>query len=130
MGSVRIGGIRAKNKGVLRLRKQSTIIDQAACSDESWGRPGHIWLRILPYYGKFPFRNIYHLAALPRMTKPAQANQNSYTRKPVERRPLPNRLVRLLSEARWFALAAFALYFVLILASFNKLDPGWSISEV
>jgi len=60
------------------------------------------------------------------MTKPAQANQNSYTRKPVERRPLPNRLVRLLSEARWFALAAFALYFVLILASFNKLDPGWS----
>ncbi|MBB5369161.1 MULTISPECIES: DNA translocase FtsK [unclassified Janthinobacterium] len=60
------------------------------------------------------------------MTKPAQATQNSYTRKPVERRPLPNRLVRLLSEARWFALAAFALYFVLILASFNKLDPGWS----
>jgi hypothetical protein len=45
---------------------------------------------------------------------------------PTERQPLPNRLVRLLSEARWLALAVLGLYFVLILASYNKMDPGWS----
>jgi len=50
----------------------------------------------------------------------------SYTRTVTERQPLPNRLVLLLSEARWLALAALAVYFVMILASFSKLDPGWS----
>jgi DNA segregation ATPase FtsK/SpoIIIE-like protein len=39
---------------------------------------------------------------------------------------MPNRLVRLLSEARWLATAAALLYFVLILLSYNKADPGWS----
>ena len=42
------------------------------------------------------------------------------------RQPLPNRLVRLLSEARWIALAVMFLYFVLILLTYNKADPGWS----
>ena len=60
------------------------------------------------------------------MTKPSQAPTSSYTRSVTERQPLPNRLVRLLSEARWFALAAFCLYFILILISYNKVDPGWS----
>ncbi|MET3131483.1 S-DNA-T family DNA segregation ATPase FtsK/SpoIIIE [Oxalobacteraceae bacterium GrIS 1.11] len=60
------------------------------------------------------------------MTKPSQAPTPSYTRSVTERQPLPNRMVRLLSEARWFALAALGLYFVLILLSFNKADPGWS----
>jgi S-DNA-T family DNA segregation ATPase FtsK/SpoIIIE len=59
------------------------------------------------------------------MTKSASA-PNSYTRNVSERQPLPNRLVRLLSEARWIALAVLALYFVLILISFDKNDPGWS----
>jgi S-DNA-T family DNA segregation ATPase FtsK/SpoIIIE len=44
----------------------------------------------------------------------------------TERQPMPNRLVRLLSEAKWFALAGVWLYLVLILASFSRLDPGWS----
>lgn len=56
----------------------------------------------------------------------AATTNSSYTRTVTERQPLPNRLVRLLSEARWFALAALGLYFVLILLSYNKADPGWS----
>jgi S-DNA-T family DNA segregation ATPase FtsK/SpoIIIE len=52
---------------------------------------------------------------------------STYTHKPrAPRQPLPNRLVRLLSEARWLATAAALLYFVLILLSYNKADPGWS----
>jgi len=54
------------------------------------------------------------------------ATANGYKRTPTERQPLPNRLVRLLSEARWLALAVLGLYFIMILASYNKLDPGWS----
>jgi hypothetical protein len=37
--------------------------------------------------------------------------------------PMPNRLVRLLSEARWLALAVLA-YLALILASYAKMDPA------
>ncbi len=54
----------------------------------------------------------------------------SYTRTVTERPPLPNRLVRLLSEARWFALTALCVYVVLILLSYNKADPGWSHENV
>lgn len=61
-----------------------------------------------------------------RMPKPTQSDPNSYTRNPTMRQPLPNRLVRLLSEARWIALAVMFLYFVLILLTYNKADPGWS----
>jgi S-DNA-T family DNA segregation ATPase FtsK/SpoIIIE len=57
--------------------------------------------------------------------KAAASASSGYTRTPTERQPLPNRLVRLLSEARWLALAVL-VYFVLILASYNKMDPGWS----
>src|SRR3954470_23416021 len=61
------------------------------------------------------------------MTKTSQATSSSYTRNPTTvRQPLPNRLVRLLSEARWIALAAIFVYFVMILLSYNKGDPGWS----
>ena len=60
------------------------------------------------------------------MTKPSQATPSSYTRRVAERQPMPNRLVRLLSEARWLALAAVGVYFVLILLSFHKADSGWS----
>ncbi|HEX8606802.1 MAG TPA: DNA translocase FtsK 4TM domain-containing protein [Pseudoduganella sp.] len=60
------------------------------------------------------------------MSKTTQQTSNSYRRTATERQPLPNRLVRLLSEARWFALAVACLYFVLILASYHKGDPGWS----
>ncbi len=60
------------------------------------------------------------------MSKTTQATSNTYKRTATERQPLPSRLVRLLSEARWFALAAVCLYFVLILASYHKGDPGWS----
>jgi S-DNA-T family DNA segregation ATPase FtsK/SpoIIIE len=61
------------------------------------------------------------------MTRTSQA----YTRtpKPAESPPLPGRLVRLLSEARWLALATLTIYLVLILATYSRLDPGWSYSS-
>src|SRR5471032_1140797 len=59
-------------------------------------------------------------------TSKSGPSPSSYTRTVTERQPLPNRLVLLLSEARWLALAALAVYFVMILVSFSKLDPGWS----
>ncbi|MBY0241300.1 MAG: DNA translocase FtsK 4TM domain-containing protein [Burkholderiaceae bacterium] len=63
-----------------------------------------------------------------RNSSPASSNRN--TRNSSERQPLPNRLVRLLSEARWLAIAVLTIYVVLIMASYNKLDPGWSHSNV
>jgi S-DNA-T family DNA segregation ATPase FtsK/SpoIIIE len=60
------------------------------------------------------------------MTKNSQPQASTYTRKEVIRQPLPNRLVRLLSEARWIALAVLFLFLVMILLSYNKGDPGWS----
>ena len=60
------------------------------------------------------------------MTKTSQPPANRYARTTQPRQPLPNRLVRLLSEARWIALAFVFLYFVMILISYNKADPGWS----
>jgi hypothetical protein len=60
------------------------------------------------------------------MSKNSQSTASTYTRKPRRRAPMPNRLVRLLSEARWLATAVALLYFVLILLSYNKADPGWS----
>jgi hypothetical protein len=70
------------------------------------------------------------------MTKPSPSpnssptNTSAYTRNVTERKPLPSRVVRLLSEARWLALAVLGLYFVLILFSFSKADPGWSHERV
>ncbi len=61
------------------------------------------------------------------MSKNSPSTSTTYTHKPrPPRQPLPNRLVRLLSEARWLATAVALLYFVLILLSYNKGDPGWS----
>lgn len=40
--------------------------------------------------------------------------------------PLPEKIVVLLQEARWLALAALAVYIGLVLAGFDKADPGWS----
>jgi S-DNA-T family DNA segregation ATPase FtsK/SpoIIIE len=64
------------------------------------------------------------------MTKPSSPTTPGYTRSVIERQPLPNRVVRLLSEARWFVLVALCLYLVLILLSFSKADPGWSHERV
>ncbi|MTW09159.1 DNA translocase FtsK [Pseudoduganella eburnea] len=67
------------------------------------------------------------------MSKKSQKSQETtsgYTRPITERQPLPNRLVRLLSEARFFALFVVCVYFILILASYNRLDPGWSHNNV
>jgi S-DNA-T family DNA segregation ATPase FtsK/SpoIIIE len=61
------------------------------------------------------------------MPKTNQTASNSYTRNPAApRQPLPNRLVRLLNEARWIAFCFAFLYFVMILLSYHKADPGWS----
>ncbi|MBC3874788.1 DNA translocase FtsK [Undibacterium flavidum] len=42
--------------------------------------------------------------------------------------PLPNRLVILLGEVRWMVFAALSICFVLALATYSPLDPGWSRS--
>ena len=39
---------------------------------------------------------------------------------------LPEKIVALLQEARWLALAGLALYIALILYGYNRADPGWS----
>jgi S-DNA-T family DNA segregation ATPase FtsK/SpoIIIE len=49
-------------------------------------------------------------------------------RSPTETNPLPERILALLRESRWLVLIAAALYLLLILASFDKTDPGWSHS--
>lgn len=38
----------------------------------------------------------------------------------------PSRLVRLLTEARWFVLIAFTIFFFIVLYTYSKADPGWS----
>ena len=52
----------------------------------------------------------------------------SYSRTtPVEATtPLPNRLLRLLSEARWLGFAVISVYLTLIFFTFSVRDPGWS----
>ncbi|RJF98145.1 DNA translocase FtsK [Noviherbaspirillum saxi] len=62
------------------------------------------------------------------MTRTSQA----YTRNTSaqEANPLPGRLVRLLSEARWFVLAVVTVYLVLIFMTYDKTDPGWSQANV
>ena len=42
--------------------------------------------------------------------------------------PLPAKLAGLLREAKWLVLVALAVYLVLIFATFNRADPGWSHS--
>lgn len=59
------------------------------------------------------------------MTRTTQAYTRS-AQPPADRRALPNRLVRLLFEARWFLLGAVTLYLILIFLSYSKADPGWS----
>ncbi|MBL8471242.1 MAG: DNA translocase FtsK 4TM domain-containing protein [Rhodocyclaceae bacterium] len=41
-------------------------------------------------------------------------------------RPLPEKLARLLMEARWLLLGALALYLALVLIAYDRADPGWS----
>ena len=52
----------------------------------------------------------------------------SYTRNAPEPapEPLPNRLLRLLSEARWLLLAVVCTYLTLILFTYSPEDPSWS----
>jgi S-DNA-T family DNA segregation ATPase FtsK/SpoIIIE len=42
------------------------------------------------------------------------------------RKPLPPKIAALLRESWWLLLIGAALYLVLILATYSKLDPGWS----
>ena len=59
------------------------------------------------------------------MSKKSPATPTNVPRN-TSRTPLPSRLARLLLEARWIAMAVVFLYFVMILLSYNKADPGWS----
>ncbi len=61
------------------------------------------------------------------MTKP---QTQTYTRSTSERPQLPSRLVRLLSEARWIALAVVTTYLIIIFLTYSKIDPGWSHAAV
>ena len=63
--------------------------------------------------------------ASPSMSKKSSAPPSNVPRNSA-RAPLPGRIARLLLEARWIAMAVAFLYFVLILLSYNKADPGWS----
>ncbi len=57
------------------------------------------------------------------MTRTAPA----YTRNTAPAaQPEPSRLVRLLSEARWIALSGLSVFLAMVLASYSRLDPGWS----
>ncbi|MGV3742713.1 MAG: DNA translocase FtsK [Burkholderiaceae bacterium] len=56
------------------------------------------------------------------MTKTTHA----YKRNTAPAEQAPNRLVRLLSEARWLALVVLAVYLILIFSTYSKADPGWS----
>ncbi|QOL49330.1 DNA translocase FtsK [Massilia litorea] len=60
------------------------------------------------------------------MSKKSPAQPTTPPRHPSPRSPMPRRLARLLLEARWIAMAVGFLYFVMILLSYNKADPGWS----
>ena len=60
------------------------------------------------------------------MTKTNEA----YTRSTADVPPLPNRLVRLLSEARWMVQAVVTAYMILIFATYSKADPGWSHANI
>ncbi|MFC5480947.1 DNA translocase FtsK [Massilia suwonensis] len=60
------------------------------------------------------------------MSKKSTAQSTTPPRHPAPRSPMPRRLARLLLEARWIAMAVVFLYFVMILLSYNKADPGWS----
>jgi S-DNA-T family DNA segregation ATPase FtsK/SpoIIIE len=61
------------------------------------------------------------------MTKTSQA----YTRntKAAETPQLPSRLARLLYEARWLAMATLLVYLSLILLTYSRSDPGWSVAN-
>jgi S-DNA-T family DNA segregation ATPase FtsK/SpoIIIE len=59
------------------------------------------------------------------MTRTTTTN-TAYTRSTTPPEPLPSRLVRILSEARWMVLAVLTAYLVLILVTYDRGDPGWS----
>ena len=42
--------------------------------------------------------------------------------------PLPAKLAGLLREAKWLAVVGLAVYLLLVFATFNRADPGWSHS--
>jgi S-DNA-T family DNA segregation ATPase FtsK/SpoIIIE len=42
------------------------------------------------------------------------------------RTELPDRVMRLITEVRWIACGALGAYLFLILATYNRADPGWS----
>lgn len=54
----------------------------------------------------------------------------TYTRTPPAPPPdpLPNRLIRLLSEARWLVFAVLCAYLTLALLTYSSCDPGWSVA--
>jgi len=55
-------------------------------------------------------------------------NNEAYTRDRKKKiaPPIPNRLVVLLTEARWILIASLFGYLLIIFLTFSKADPGWS----
>lgn len=62
------------------------------------------------------------------MSKNSQLYTSNTKRR--ETKSSPNRLVTLLYEARWLAMGVVLVYLFLTLATYSKLDPGWSHSTV
>jgi S-DNA-T family DNA segregation ATPase FtsK/SpoIIIE len=62
------------------------------------------------------------------MSRTTQAYNRKNNAPPAQ--PLPGRLVRLISEARWFVLAVVTVYLILIFLTYSKVDPGWSQANV
>ena len=55
--------------------------------------------------------------------------QTSLKRRKAAPNPLPPRVAALVREAWWLVLVAGAIYLLLVLATYNKADPGWSHSS-
>jgi S-DNA-T family DNA segregation ATPase FtsK/SpoIIIE len=60
------------------------------------------------------------------MTRTSQ----TYTRNTSPPQQLPSRLVKLLSEAKWLAIAVLSLYLALVLLTYARQDPAWSHASV
>jgi DNA segregation ATPase FtsK/SpoIIIE, S-DNA-T family len=64
------------------------------------------------------------------MTRTTQAYTRNTAAAHAQSQPLPGKLVRLLSEARWLAFAAITFYLIIIFLTYSRGDPGWSQANV
>jgi S-DNA-T family DNA segregation ATPase FtsK/SpoIIIE len=56
------------------------------------------------------------------------SSKNISTSKPAARHPFSPKISGLMRESWWLALVGVALYFIMILGTYDRADPGWSHS--